>query len=208
VLGDGWIGQVALWGSTEASESKSEEGRRVPVAMPRVRRVPDDSPSPLPRVRSSRGQRTKGADPLPVVRKDAVRRLQDDIQPLTVVLEAGTLTIRSDGFPARVKPRPRTTQTGHVYMPADYMTWKRQIAGRVALALNGCPVWRQDRLSLELWFWTGKGDIDNLAGGVMDALNGIAWFDDEQVIDLVARKRPRAKNSPKWIAIVRVSPDA
>lgn len=145
---------------------------------------------------------------MPRVRQKAVGRLEDDLQPLTVVLEAGVLTIRSDGFPARVKPRPRTTQTGHIYMPADYMTWKRQIAGRVALALSGCPVWRQDRLSLELWFWTGKGDVDNLAGGVMDALNGIAWHDDEQVIDLVARKRPKAKTSPRWIAVVRVSSDA
>lgn len=93
-------------------------------------------------------------------------------------------------------------------MPGEYMAWKRQIAGRVALALSGCPVWRQDRLSLELWFWTGKGDVDNLAGGVMDALNGIAWHDDEQVIDLVVRKRPKAKTSPRWVAVVRVSADA
>lgn len=145
---------------------------------------------------------------MPGVRKKAQRRPQDDLQPLSVVLEAGTLTIRSDGFPARVKPRPRTTQTGHIYMPADYMTWKRQIAGRVALALSACPVWRQDRLSLELWFWTGKGDVDNLAGGVMDALNGVAWFDDEQVIDLVVRKRPKTKTSPRWVAVIRVSDDA
>jgi len=88
------------------------------------------------------------------------------------------------------------------------MTWKRQIAGRVALALSACPVWRQDRLSLDLWFWTGKGDVDNLAGGVMDALNGVAWFDDEQVIDLVVRKRPKTKTSPRWVAVIRVSDDA
>lgn len=207
MLGDGWIGQVPLWGLTEAAESK-QETRRVPLAMPRVLPVPDNSPSSLPGVRAARGQRKAGADDLPGVRKKAKRRSQDDIQPLSIALEAGTLTIRSDGFPARVKPRPRTTQTGHIYMPADYMTWKRQIAGRIALALSACPVWRQDRLSLELWFWTGKGDVDNLAGGVMDALNGIAWFDDEQVIDLVVRKRPKTKTSPRWVAVIRVSDDA
>jgi Holliday junction resolvase RusA-like endonuclease len=159
-------------------------------------------------MQSARGERKKGGNPLPFVRKDPKRRLQDDLEPLSVVFEAGTLTIRSDGFPARVKPRPRTTQSGHVYMHADYMKWKQQIGGIVAMALSSCPVWRHDRLSLELWFWTGKGDIDNLAGGVMDALNGIAWCDDEQIIDLRVRKRPKAKTSPRWIAIVRVSADA
>jgi Holliday junction resolvase RusA-like endonuclease len=28
------------------------------------------------------------------------------------------------------------------------------------------------------------GDVDNLAKGVLDALNGIAWDDDSQVVDL------------------------
>jgi Holliday junction resolvase RusA-like endonuclease len=42
----------------------------------------------------------------------------------------------------------------------------------------------------------------------MDALNGVAWFDDEQVIDLVVRKRPKTKTSPRWVAVIRVSDDA
>jgi Holliday junction resolvase RusA-like endonuclease len=28
------------------------------------------------------------------------------------------------------------------------------------------------------------GDVDNLAKGVLDALNGIAWLDDSQVVDM------------------------
>ena len=32
-------------------------------------------------------------------------------------------------------------------------------------------------------------DVDNLAKGVMDALNGCAWRDDRQVVELTVRKQ-------------------
>jgi Holliday junction resolvase RusA-like endonuclease len=111
-------------------------------------------------------------------------------------------------MPIRVKPRPRTTQNGHVYMPADYMTWKRTIAGKVAFRLQECPVFRQGMVRLDLWIWSGRGDVDNLAGGVMDALNGIAWRDDDQIVDLAVHKRPRTKTAPRWMAIVQAATDA
>lgn len=34
-----------------------------------------------------------------------------------------------------------------------------------------------------------KPDIDNVAKAILDALNGIAWVDDKQVVRLVAYKR-------------------
>ena len=36
-----------------------------------------------------------------------------------------------------------------------------------------------------------RRDIDNLAGGVLDALNGLLWRDDTHVVELRARKRLR-----------------
>ena len=36
---------------------------------------------------------------------------------------------------------------------------------------------------------TGRPDVDNYAKIVMDALNGIAWKDDSQVVELRASKR-------------------
>ena len=35
---------------------------------------------------------------------------------------------------------------------------------------------------------TGKPDVDNLAKQVLDALNGVLWQDDAQVVDLHERK--------------------
>ena len=35
---------------------------------------------------------------------------------------------------------------------------------------------------------TSKPDIDNLVKAIMDGLNGIAYFDDSQIVDIAARK--------------------
>ena len=36
---------------------------------------------------------------------------------------------------------------------------------------------------------TSKPDIDNVVKGIFDAMNGIVWIDDKQVVDLTVRKR-------------------
>ena len=170
--------------------------------MPGLRSIPDGVASPLPPVRSSRGQRKAGGDPVPRVRKDTLGRPQDDLQPLIVAETEAGLVIRST-IPAMSKPRPRTTQTGHVYMPAPYMQWKQRIGGLVALGLRSLPLFGQARLELSLTIWAGRGDADNLAGGIMDALNGIAWTDDRQIRRLVVDLEERNKTSPRWVAVVR-----
>lgn len=56
-------------------------------------------------------------------------------------------------------------------IPASWPDWKR------AMAMTGQLV------------PTGTPDFDNLAKGFLDALNGIAWVDDAQVVDAFTRKR-------------------
>lgn len=42
---------------------------------------------------------------------------------------------------------------------------------------------------------THKPDADNVAKSVLDALNGVAWHDDTQVVCLVVRKNPRTRTA-------------
>ena len=60
---------------------------------------------------------------------------------------------------------------------------------------KGCP-WP--------WHWTKKPDTDNLEKPVKDALTGIAWLDDAQVIDAATHKR-FGRRHEVWITVVQVT---
>ena len=47
--------------------------------------------------------------------------------------------------------------------------------------------WQYSPFVLAVVAVTNRGDIDNLAGSVLDALNGMVWQDDKQVTHLVVR---------------------
>lgn len=201
-IGGKWIGQSTLWDRQGASKQK-----QLSVAVPDLLPVPNRQPSPLPVVRTSRGKRKQGTDPVSRLRKGSSRKQQDHLEPLTISVEEDAIVIRSETLAARVKPRPRLAHSGHVYMPPEYMDWKKQVARPVALKLKKTPIYAQERITLEFWVWSGRGDVDNLAGGIMDALNGIVWFDDDQIVDLYVHKRKKTKTSAKWMAIIRIHED-
>ena len=52
---------------------------------------------------------------------------------------------------------------------------------------------------------TGRPDADNVAKAVLDALNGVAWEDDSQVVLLEVVKHPRERGAPERLD-VRVAP--
>lgn len=56
-------------------------------------------------------------------------------------------------------------------IPASWPQWKRALAAEGKVACTAKPDW------------------DNLGKGVSDALNGVVWADDAQVVDAFTRKR-------------------
>ncbi len=109
-------------------------------------------------------------------------------------------------LPVRAKPkaRPRVTVNG-TFMPADYTQYKRLIDSE--LRIRGLIPRKQEEgpLSLEvifgsegMWFQLRpvsghvramhvEADVDNLVGGLMDALQDATVFkDDKQVIEVHA----------------------
>lgn len=108
------------------------------------------------------------------------------------------------------KGRPRATiRGGHaaMYTPAKTASYENKVAlsyvaGNpgakpfeagvplmvVMVALFAIPQsWSKKRKAEAMWH-TGKPDADNLVK-CMDALNGIAWHDDSQVVDVRCVKR-------------------
>lgn len=122
------------------------------------------------------------------------------------------LTIRLPIEP-QPKGRPKfTTIAGHLhaYTPKKTLNYESQVAdlykqmsGRVYIKkpqaihvaiMFGMPIpmstpkkYREPMLQDEIKH-TKKGDIDNLAKSVLDALNGVAWEDDSQIVSLNLKK--------------------
>lgn len=108
------------------------------------------------------------------------------------------------------KQRPRVLRTGRAYTPAKTVNYEAHI--RECAKDAGLPVEPLDgplalHLDIALTIpksWskrkresaaqggivpTGKPDIDNIAKCLGDALNGVLWADDAQIVSLSATKR-------------------
>ena len=103
------------------------------------------------------------------------------------------------------KARPKLGQK-RAYMPKEYMEWKEALAaeakfrGAVLLdepvrleleLMRRSTVVRVSTLGYESKTRAGllTGDVDNYAGGVMDALEGVCWTNDRLVFELEAEVR-------------------
>lgn len=102
------------------------------------------------------------------------------------------------------KARPRMTRAGHVYTPAKTRSYEALVASEAKAAMKGHPPFtgactasvvayigipaswpakkRAAALAGEI-LPTVKPDLDNAIKAVFDAINGVVWLDDKQVID-------------------------
>lgn len=110
-------------------------------------------------------------------------------------------------LPPQSKGRPRFTKSGHAYTPQKTRDYEMAVStfarnaiksplnGEIQLIINYyMPIpksWRESKKQLAddgAIRPTTKPDIDNLTKAVLDSLNGIAYFDDKQIVDLHCRK--------------------
>ena len=100
-------------------------------------------------------------------------------------------TVRLDFF-VQGKPVPDArsrTRGGQHYTPARVRQWRETVL-LAWFQAQDCESF-EGPVCLVLGFaFTDKRkrDLDNLAKAVMDALNGAAWLDDSQIVDLHIRK--------------------
>lgn len=137
----------------------------------------------------------------------------DDMQSTTVSISALTITIPGE---MRGKGRPRFLyRGGHVRAYTDAETvsaenWVKSCAveqvgtpmliGPIRLTVSiGVSVpksWTKKKQAAAMQQTirpTGKPDADNMAKLIADALNGIVWKDDSQIVDLSVIKNYSAK---------------
>lgn len=99
--------------------------------------------------------------------------------------------------PPKPKERPRTTKTGHTFTPPA----TRKAQERVAAAYDG-PMFKgpvhlflhfeanhtEVTITDAVWDSPLRGDIDNYQKLVQDALQGLAYANDRQVVRVEAEK--------------------
>ena len=97
------------------------------------------------------------------------------------------------------KGRPRFTKSGHVYTPGQTLTFENAVKRKAAGVMltrqpfKG-PVWVQVEAvmappkKLTRDYPSVRPDLDNIVKAVTDALNGICFDDDAQIISLRAWK--------------------
>jgi len=100
------------------------------------------------------------------------------------------------------KERPRATRTGHVYTPKRTANYERQVAEEykgpffddsyllkvsIACDIEGSTITIVGTKKMT-WKHRLRGDVDNYAKSILDALNGVAWKDDSQIVEVTVRK--------------------
>lgn len=114
--------------------------------------------------------------------------------------------------PVRGKPRPRLTRYGGCYYGKDYdgfEAWvrsqyhgsKHTTAVSVTLLIQRpLPASRPKSVNQELDM--AKPDVDNIAKCYLDALNGAAYEDDRQIVELRVLERNRRRGAEEQITII------
>ena len=102
------------------------------------------------------------------------------------------------GLPV-AKGRPRFTKKGFTYTPAKTKqaedSFLNQAFSKKPDVPLQCPLAIEMKIfmprpkskSKKIWAWTTRPDLDNLIK-ILDALNGVFWHDDSQIIELHASK--------------------
>ena len=103
------------------------------------------------------------------------------------------------------KSRPRMTKSGHVYTPQKTRDYEELVAllARIAThhTLDGplkltidfyMPMPKSIKTKMtksgQIFRPATKPDIDNLIKAVLDGMNGIAYYDDKQIVEIYCRE--------------------
>ena len=99
-------------------------------------------------------------------------------------------------FNIKPKPAPRPrfrNDNGHAYLPAEYQQYIAELRRQLQFQFPAYCL--ADNISLTVTFFKNRpinchnfGDLDNLLKAIMDAMNGIVYQDDAQVVTITASK--------------------
>jgi len=127
-------------------------------------------------------------------RRRAVRRVE-------FVVEGNPIP---KGRPRVVLSRRPDRYRAHAFTPPQTKAWERVVGWAARRAMDGREPLRGD-LAVVLEFFRQNAiacDLDNLAKAITDALNGICYHDDRQIVEMVLYRMIDAENPRVQIQII------
>lgn len=105
----------------------------------------------------------------------------------------------AEGRP-KTKGRPRASRTGRVYTPKATLVAEAELAAQYDGPKYDGPLdvsveYEKDRQTIAITplpedqATVAQADIDNLLKLTLDALNGVAWNDDRQIVRITGTKK-------------------
>jgi len=81
---------------------------------------------------------------------------------------------------------------GRAFIPAKFKDYEKKIQEAARVAFQGDPISGPVRMSIQLWFKDKRiRDCQNYPKTICDALNGICYNDDSQIVELFVTKLKR-----------------
>lgn len=93
--------------------------------------------------------------------------------------------------------RPRMTRTGHAYTAEPYRTFKDKLKTMMQTSWDNEMIESPVTVSIAVWCRRPKStklphprpDVDNYAKAVLDAMSGVVFTDDKNVVELYVTKQ-------------------
>lgn len=96
----------------------------------------------------------------------------------------------------------RTTRNGRQYVSREATAYKWQVA---AVLANTIPLDGDVRVSVTWYRARRSGDLDNRIKVFLDALEGYAYVDDSQIVEIHAKRSDDERDNPRIVVEVKAA---
>lgn len=96
-----------------------------------------------------------------------------------------------------------TGTNGRRFLKSEGKAFKATSAA-MALAAGVRPIAGDVSVTVDVYRPAKRGDLDNTLKSLLDSLKGVAWADDSQVTQILARRHDTDRHNPR--AVVTIAP--
>lgn len=109
-----------------------------------------------------------------------------------------------DGTPYAKQSFRYARKAGYGYQKKSVIDWQSAIAQTARISYNGDPIQSELYVKLTFYVKVDRADLDNLTKAVLDAMQGIIYENDKQIMRLFITKIPKSDRTGVDIKIAEL----